>query len=95
MMYSLIDIENQSTGLNQKKGLIDNLAKVIKKNFYANETDATNYYAEHTKRKKEFGGNYNEKFLEPAMVKEEASYTVNSDDDIDIAIDEEEDDYDN
>lgn len=96
MMYSLIDVENQSTGLDQKKGLIDDLTKIIKKNFYANETDATNYYAEHTKRKKEFGGNYNEKFLESAMVKEEANYNVNPDDDIDIAIDEEEEDgYDN
>lgn len=96
MMYSLIDVENQSTGLDQKKGLIDNLTKVIKRNFYANETDATNYYAEQTKRKKEFGGSYNEKFLEPAMVKEEANYNVNPDNDIDIAIDEEEEDgYDN
>ena len=76
--------------------MIDELTRVIKKSFYANETDATNYYAKHTKRKKEFGGNYNEKFLEPAMVKEEVSYNVNLDDDIDIAIDEEEEDsYDN
>ena len=95
-MYSLIDVENQSTGLDQKKGLIDDLTKVIKKNFYANETDATRYYGEHTKRKKEFGGNYNEKFLEPAMIKEETNYNVNQYDDIDIAIDEEEEDsYDN
>lgn len=98
MMYSLIDVENQSTGLDQKKGLIDDLARVIKRNFYADEADATNYYAEHTKRKKEFGGNYNEKFLEPAMVREESTYNVNLNqyEDIDMAIDEEEEDgYDN
>ena len=98
MMYSLIDVENQSTGLDQKKGLIDDLARVIKRNFYADEADATNYYAEHTKRKKEFGGNYNEKFLEPAMVREESTYNANLNqyEDIDMAIDEEEEDgYDN
>lgn len=96
MMYSLIDVENQSTGLDQKKGLLDSLENVIKSNFYRDENDATFYYAEQMKRKKEFGGVYNEKFLEQPVLREECSYSANmtQDDEIDKAIDEEEDDND-
>ena len=64
LVYSLIDIENRATGLDQRKGLVDLLEKSIKSNFYKNEDDATSYYAYQVERKKQFGGNYNEKFLE-------------------------------
>lgn len=97
MVYSLIDVENQSTGLDQKKGLLDSLVKVIKRNFYQDEEDATIYYTEQVKRKKEFGGVYNEKFLEQSILRVESTNSVNKsqDDEIDQAIDEEEDDNDN
>lgn len=97
MMYSLIDVENRSTGLDQKKGLLDALENVIKSNFYRDERDATAYYADQVKRKKEFGGVYNEKFLEQPILRENISYSVDmsQDDEIDMAIDEEETDNEN
>ena len=64
MMYSLIDIENNAVGMNQRKGIIDNLESVISKTFYQNEDDATQYYMEKMERKKDYGGKYNEKFLD-------------------------------
>ena len=64
MMYSLIDVENSAKGMNQRKGIIDNLEKVISRTFYKNEEDATKYYMDKIKRKKKYGGKYNEKFLE-------------------------------
>ena len=64
MMYSLIDIENRSSGLNQRKGIVDKLETIISHTFYRDESDATKYYTDKMKRKKEFGGQYNEKFLD-------------------------------
>lgn len=64
MMYSLIDVENNASGMNQRKGIVENLETVISKTFYQNEDDATQYYMDRTNRKKELGGKYNEKFLE-------------------------------
>ena len=54
------------------------------------------FFLEQMKRKKEFGGVYNEKFLEQPVLREECSYSANmtQDDEIDKAIDEEEDDND-
>lgn len=97
MMYSLIDVENQLTGLDQKKGLLDSLEKVIKSNFYQDEEDATAYYAARIKRKKEFGGSYNEKFLAQLNSREGMVDSINlsPDDEIDMAINEEEDNNDN
>ena len=63
MMYSLIDVESNATGMNQRKGIIDDLEKVIARTFYQNEDDATKYYMDKMKRKKDYGGKYNEKFL--------------------------------
>lgn len=73
MMYSLIDIENTSTGFDKKKRLTDTLTKCIKSNFYKNETDATQYYYEQEIRKRQFGGSYNEKFLEPSYFVQESN----------------------
>ena len=64
MMYTLIDIENRSTGLNQRKGILDAIDSTISKTFYKNEEDATKYYYDMMIRKKENGGKYNEKFLD-------------------------------
>lgn len=64
MMYSLIDVENHSAGLNERKGIIDNLEAIISRTFYQNESDATQYYSDKMVRKKNMGGRYNEKFLD-------------------------------
>lgn len=64
MMYSLIDVENNASRMNQRKGIIDDLEKVIRKTFYQNEEDATRYYMDKTNRKKKYGGKYNKKFLD-------------------------------
>ena len=63
MLYSLIDIENQSNSLNQRKGILDSLETCIKHNFYENEEDATEYYTKQLERKKTSGGKYNTKFF--------------------------------
>ena len=63
MMYSLIDVESNAVGMNQRKGIIDELEKVISRTFYQNEDDATQYYMDKMIRKKDYGGKYNEKFL--------------------------------
>lgn len=64
MAYSLIDIENYSNSLNQRKGVTDSLEACIKKTFYKNEEDATKYYLNQVARKKDLGGKYNEKALD-------------------------------
>lgn len=64
MMYSLIDIENNASRLNQRKGIIDDIEGIIGKTFYKNEEDATQYYTDKMNRKKDYGGKYNEKFLD-------------------------------
>ena len=56
--------ENNATGMNQRKGIIDEIEKVISRTFYQNEDDATNYYMDKMNRKKNYGAKYNEKFLE-------------------------------
>ena len=62
MMYSLIDIENESVRTNQRKGLYEKIESVIKKNFYMNEEDATKYYSDRTYRKKNLGAKHDERF---------------------------------
>jgi DNA sulfur modification protein DndC len=64
MAYSLIDIENHSNSLNQRKGVFDSLESCIHKTFYKNEEDATAYYLDMITRKKNLGGKYNEKALD-------------------------------
>lgn len=64
MMYSLIDVENNASSKNQRKGILDNLEQVISNTFYQNESDATQYYMDKMLRKKDYGGKYNEKFLD-------------------------------
>lgn len=64
MMYSLIDQENKAIGVNQRNGILDQINKTIEICFYKDEDDATLYYTDMMKRKKESGGKYNEKFME-------------------------------
>ena len=68
MMYNLIDIENRASGMNQRKGIMDDLEAAIGRTFYKDEADATQYYMDKITRKKEYGGKYNEKFLEYGRV---------------------------
>ena len=69
MIASLIDVENRATSLHDRKGILDELEGCLKKDFYADEADATNYYRNQLQRKKDVGGKYNEKFF--INVKEE------------------------
>ncbi len=64
MAYTLLDQENYSNGLNQRKGILSNLEKTIRHTFYKNEADATHYYSNSVNRKQEYGGKFNEKFLD-------------------------------
>ena len=64
MAYSLIDTENQASSLNKRKGIIDSLEKCIRKTFYKDEEDATQYYMERVIRKKDLGGKYNQLALD-------------------------------
>ena len=63
MVYSLIDTENQSNGVNNRKGIVGALETCIKHNFYKNEEDATSYYRKQLERKKNMGGTVNELFF--------------------------------
>lgn len=65
MMYSLIDIENDAKSINKRKGVLKEIDKVIEKTFYKNEEDALQYFSKKMMRKKEYGGKYTSKFLDP------------------------------
>ena len=64
MMYTLIDIESKAIDVSQKKSILDDINNALKKTFYKNEKDATKYYSDMMIRKKNYGGKYNEKFLD-------------------------------
>ena len=64
MMYSLVVVESKSSGVNQRKGILDSVNSIIGKTCYKNEEDATQYYTDMMHRKKENGGKYYEKFLD-------------------------------
>lgn len=63
MMTNLIDVENKAMGLGDRKDILNDLEKCIKKNFYVDEIDATKYYKDQLQRKKDLGAKYNEKFF--------------------------------
>ncbi len=75
MMYSLLDQEDRAVGINQRRGILDNINKTIGKTFYKNEEDAVQYYSDMMTRKKENGGKYNEKFLDYHVNESEFEYT--------------------
>lgn len=64
MMYSLIDIENRATGINNRKGILDDLESAIRKTFYKNEEDALTFYRDNLTRSKELGGQYRKQFFD-------------------------------
>lgn len=64
MMYTLIDVENKASDVNQRKDILEDINATICKTFYKNEEDATKFYSDMMVRKKENGGKYNEKFLD-------------------------------
>ena len=64
MMYSLIDIENNASGMTKRKDIIKEIDNEIECTFYKNEADATEYYTNKMIRKRDYGGKYNERFLE-------------------------------
>ena len=63
MVYSLIDTENQSNGVNNRKGIVNSLETCIKHSFYKDEDDATAYYRKQLERKRNMGGAVNERFF--------------------------------
>ena len=71
--YSLVDIENKASGLNQRKGIIDEINAIISRTYYRDEEDATAFYRDMMTRKKQFGGKYNEKFFEDDNLDSELS----------------------
>ena len=80
MAYSLLDVENQSNGMNNRKGIIDSLESVVKQTFYKNEPDATAYYRQQLERKKNMGGTVNEKFFSHIYDEGEEFEDVSEDD---------------
>ena len=76
MAYSLIDLESRTISQNQRSGLLDELESIIKKTFYKNEDDALEYYTNKTMRKKDYGGQYNEKFVQDYIRESEAEYSA-------------------
>ena len=45
--------------MNKRKGITDSLENCIRKTFYKDEADATEYYMNKVIRKKDLGGKYN------------------------------------
>jgi len=71
LMYTLVDIERKSSTLNNRKGILDQIEKTIKQNFYKNEEDASEFYFTRTKRKKDLGGKYDERAFEGVLPEKE------------------------
>jgi putative sulfurtransferase dndC len=63
MMYTLIDIESKSNMMNNRKGILDQIEKTIKKNFFKDSNDASEYYFERIRRKKDHGAKFNDNIL--------------------------------
>ena len=79
MAYSLVDVENRASSLNQRKGILDTLETCIKHTFYKNEFDAEQYYIDQLARKKEYGGKYDERFF--ANIQEETEEFASDEED--------------
>lgn len=71
LMYTLVDIESKSNAMNNRKGILEQIEKTIKQNFYKNEDDASEYYFSRTKRKRDLGGKYDEKAFEGVLPEKE------------------------
>jgi len=74
LMADIIDVEVEARGMAERKGILDKINDCVKKNFYKNEEDATEYYSNRVKRQKDVGGKYDQKFLEDYIKEQEAAY---------------------
>lgn len=61
-MYTLIDVENKASDVNQRKNILDDINKTLAKTFYKDETDATEYYSNMMVRKKKMAVNITRSF---------------------------------
>lgn len=64
LMFTLIDIEAKSSAMNNRKGILEQIEKTLKQNFYKNEKDAEEYYFTRTRRKRDLGGKFDERAFE-------------------------------
>lgn len=71
MMYTLIDIESKSNTMNNRKGILNQIEKTLKQNFYRDEKDARDYYFARTERKRDLGGKYDERAFEGILPESE------------------------
>lgn len=84
LMSSLIDVETTAKGMAERKGILEKLDNCVRKAFYKNEEDATEFYSNRVNRQKDVGGKYNEKFLEEYVREHEVAYgTIFDDKDVD------------
>lgn len=63
MMASLIQTELVAYGNSERRGIVDQLERNIRKCFYKNEDDAREYYVDKENRKNEYGQEYNVDFF--------------------------------
>lgn len=68
MMYSLVDIENNSNVMNNRKGILDRIEKAIRQNFFKDEADAKAFYYQKMERKRDMGGKYDERAFDDALL---------------------------
>lgn len=85
LMASLIAVEVEANGMADRKGILEKLASCVRKTFYKNEEDATDFYSKRVNRQKDIGGKYNKKFLEEYVYEQRAPYGAESDvEDVDV-----------
>ena len=80
LMASLIDVEVEANGMAERKGILEKLDRCVRKTFYKNEEDATEFYSKRVNRQKDVGGKYDEKFLEEYVREHGVSYAAGTDD---------------
>ncbi|OJU18688.1 MAG: sulfurtransferase DndC [Clostridiales bacterium 43-6] len=61
MMTRLVDVEKKSSDMKKRKGVLGNIETEISKCYYKNEEDALNFALIKNRRKKDMGGNFDEK----------------------------------
>ena len=84
LMSSLIDIEAEANGMAERKGILDKIDSSVRKSFYQNEENATDFYSKRVNRQKDVGGKYNEKFLEEFVRESTGIYgTIFDNEDVD------------
>jgi len=80
MMYTLIDTENVANSENQRKGIVEKLESCVKKTFYQDEEDATQYYRNRVERKQAYGGKFDERFMQQLRTGSNSNYVFDSED---------------